>query len=81
MAYKIVTSLDYIGKAIRDVRRNKGITQEELANRLGKATSYISHIENGKRETSMKNLKQIWDMLGFDIWFSIQEREDELQEL
>jgi transcriptional regulator with XRE-family HTH domain len=38
-----------IGKNIRRIRKNKGLTIVELANRLGYATGKISNIENGKR--------------------------------
>ena len=36
-------------KTIRELRKEKGMTQEELGNRIGKPKQYISSLENGKR--------------------------------
>lgn len=35
-----------IAKIIKEVRNEKGLTQEELADKLGKNLKYISQIEN-----------------------------------
>jgi transcriptional regulator with XRE-family HTH domain len=34
---------------IREWRKHRGLTQEQLAERMGIARSYISHVEKGKR--------------------------------
>ncbi|WP_051018618.1 helix-turn-helix domain-containing protein [Saprospira grandis] len=36
-----------IGKILRDARKKKGLTQEQLAQKVGKKRSYISRIEGG----------------------------------
>ena len=42
------------GKRLHDVRTSRGITQEELAVRLGLASKqHVSHMENGERSCSM----------------------------
>lgn len=39
---------DFI-RALREVRRSKGVTQMQLSERLDRAQSYISNIERGER--------------------------------
>jgi DNA-binding XRE family transcriptional regulator len=39
-----------IGQAIKDARENKGITREELAEKLDLAARYIMSVENQGRE-------------------------------
>ncbi|HKR16517.1 helix-turn-helix transcriptional regulator [Rhizorhapis sp.] len=39
---------DFI-RALREVRRSKGVTQVQLSERLDRAQSYISNIERGER--------------------------------
>lgn len=40
------------GKRIALFRKSKGLTQEELASRLGASRSYLAGIESGKKEPS-----------------------------
>ena len=37
----------YSGRLLRDVRKEAGMTQAEVANKIGANKSYISRIENG----------------------------------
>ncbi len=34
----------------KELRKEKGMTQEELGNRIGKPKQYISSLENGKND-------------------------------
>ncbi len=53
------------GQKLRKIRKNKGISQQKLANRLGYRTnSYIADIEKGKFIPSEKRLKKIAKALG-----------------
>lgn len=47
------------GKAIRSIRQNKKISQEELADLCGLHRTYISDIELGKRNVSLENIDKI----------------------
>jgi transcriptional regulator with XRE-family HTH domain len=58
-----------IGKRIRDFRRDKGLSLDELAKRTGFAKSYLSQIENLKREPSISALSQIAYVLEVDLLF------------
>lgn len=43
-------SSNEFGKYLKDARKNKGMTLESLGDRIGLSKSYLSHIENGRRE-------------------------------
>lgn len=44
---------------IRKLRAKHGWSQEELADRAGLHRTYISHIENGKREISLETMCKV----------------------
>lgn len=48
-----------VGDQIRKTRKQKNISQEELANRTGIDRTYISGVENGRRNISIINLEKI----------------------
>ena len=53
-----------IGALIQEARLEKGMTQEELAEKCGTTKSYISRIENNIKETRISTLQKIIE-LGF----------------
>jgi DNA-binding XRE family transcriptional regulator len=53
-----------IGALIHDTRLELGMTQEELAERVGTTKSYISKIENNIKESRISTLRKIIE-LGF----------------
>ena len=55
-----------LGQRIRDARKAKGLTQEQLAERLGIGTSNISYIETGKFAPSMENFEKLVEILGVE---------------
>ena len=53
-----------IGALIHEARLEKGLTQEQLAERCGTTKSYISKIENNIKEVRISTLQKIVE-LGF----------------
>ncbi|HNJ11767.1 MAG TPA: helix-turn-helix transcriptional regulator, partial [Chitinophagales bacterium] len=53
-----------IGVMLQQARLEKGMTQEELADRVGTTKSYISKIENNIKEARISTLQKIVE-LGF----------------
>ena len=47
------------GRAIRVVRSAHGLSQRQLADRIGASSSHLSLIESGKRDPSLKLLEEI----------------------
>ena len=52
---------------IKEVRKSKGITQKELAERTGITQADISRIENGTRNPSLAMVKRIAEGLGMRL--------------
>lgn len=48
-----------VGERIRIVRESKGLTQDQLAAAAGISKSFVSEVENGKRNVSAQNLLRI----------------------
>lgn len=48
-----------LGKRIKQLRKIKGITQEELADSIGIGVANISYIETGKFAPSIENFEKI----------------------
>ena len=47
------------GKAVRAIRQDKKISQEELGDLCGLHRTYISDVELGKRNVSLENIDKI----------------------
>src|SRR6476661_5331043 len=62
-----------IGALIHEARIEKGLTQEELAAKVGTSKSYISKIENNIKEVRLSTLKKIIELgLGGHLELSIK---------
>ena len=48
-----------IGSRIREFRHKRGLTQEELAHKSDLHTTFIAHIESGKKVCSVKSMQKI----------------------
>jgi UDP-N-acetylglucosamine 1-carboxyvinyltransferase len=59
----MATTLDRIGSLVRDARRHRGWTQEELAAALGTSQSAVNRIERGGQNVSVKMLARIGEVL------------------
>lgn len=62
-----------IGLMIQEARLQKGLTQEELAEKSGTTKSYISKIENNVKEVRFSTLQKIVELgLGGHVELSIK---------
>lgn len=57
--------MDYyeIGQRIRKIRKAHGLSQEELAEKIGISTTHMSHIETGNTKLSLPVLVSIASVL------------------
>jgi transcriptional regulator with XRE-family HTH domain len=63
------------GHAVRDARRAVGMTQAELAGRLGTSAPYVSLIETGRANPTIGQLSAVATALGveMDLQFRVPE--------
>ncbi len=52
---------------LRQIRRIKGLSQEELANRAGLHRTYVGSVERGERNISIDNMQCLANALEIDI--------------
>ncbi len=56
-----------LGARLRDLRKDKGLTQEALGEKGGFHFSYIGQIERGEKNVALLNLAKIAEALEVDI--------------
>lgn len=62
-----ITTIAEFGKALRELRKKRGLTQDELALTVGTTRKLISELENGKREVSLGTALWAAHEIGLDI--------------
>lgn len=61
-----------IGHKLQQARENAGLSQEQLASRLGCAQSTLSNYEKGKRRLYLAQLENIAEMLNRPIEYFLE---------
>lgn len=56
-----------LGKKIREIRKNRGYSQEKFALLINMDRTYLASVEAGKRNISIKNIKKITDGLKISL--------------
>ena len=54
-----------LGKKIKEIRKKKNLTQQELADLSGISQTYLCQIENGDRTPNLEIFENISNALGF----------------
>ncbi|MGG2466367.1 XRE family transcriptional regulator [Paraclostridium bifermentans] len=60
--------MENIGNKIKEARKKKGLTQSELAEKIGLTKHAIAKYEQGQREPNLTTLTKIIDELDLDFW-------------
>jgi len=60
------------GNKVRELRKQKKFSQEELAQKTGLHRTYISDIERGNRNVSLENIKKIANALDVRMDFLLK---------
>jgi transcriptional regulator with XRE-family HTH domain len=61
---------------IREARLKAGLTQTDLAERLGRDRAQVARWETGAQQPSFENLRAVVEACGFELRLEIAERED-----
>ncbi|WP_295770089.1 helix-turn-helix transcriptional regulator [uncultured Mucilaginibacter sp.] len=56
-----------VGLRIRELRKQIGISQEALANKAEIDRTYVTDVENGRRNISIENLEKLVDALNISF--------------
>lgn len=56
-----------LAKRLRDAREESGLTQVEVARKLGKPQSFVSKCESGERRIDVVELRVFADLYGKDL--------------
>ncbi|GMV50922.1 MAG: hypothetical protein AMXMBFR67_24650 [Nitrospira sp.] len=61
------------GKTVRKLRKERGMSQEELGARANLHRTYIGDVERGTRNVSIDNMAKLADALGVSFSFLVQQ--------
>ena len=56
-----------LGKRIRELRQQTGLSQEKFALKIGMDRTYFASVETGKRNIAILNIKKIADSLSITL--------------
>jgi transcriptional regulator with XRE-family HTH domain len=57
-----------VGRAVRDLRASRGMSQEDLAFGSGMHRTYVGSVERGERNPSLISLSRVASALGVRPW-------------
>lgn len=60
-----------IGEQLKNERKRAGLTQEELAIRVGTKKSYVSRVERGRADIQLSTLVKLFHGLGRQVYVRI----------
>lgn len=58
---------DALGMTVRTFRNERGMTQQQLANTVGRTQEWVSRVESGQREPRLADLDRLMSVLGFSL--------------
>jgi transcriptional regulator with XRE-family HTH domain len=64
---------------LRELRREAGLRQVDMARKLGKPQAFVSYYESGARRLDLLELRQIGGVLGVSLVKFVQSFEKELR--
>ena len=70
-AFDVETEAFCLAQTLKDERLRAGLTQEQLAEKIGTKKTYISRLENGKADIQLNTLFRIFEGLGRRVVLTI----------
>jgi transcriptional regulator with XRE-family HTH domain len=56
-----------VGRALRELRKRAGLTQEQVAGQMGTSSTYLSRLEAGQRDIRLSTILRLLDAVGADL--------------
>ncbi|WPE22910.1 XRE family transcriptional regulator [Shinella zoogloeoides] len=74
-------TLDHVGKTLRELRRSRRITIQQLAEGLNRSTGYVSQLERGLSQPTLKDLYAACTIFGVPMsWFvDLEEKQPDAE--
>ena len=66
----------YLGKRLKEIRKNEGLTQEKMAKRINTYRFLISDYETGRKSIRTADLKQICETFGYSADWCVGKIKD-----
>jgi ribosome-binding protein aMBF1 (putative translation factor) len=73
-AYDALEEEFVLASAVMDVRNRAGLTQEELARRMGTTQPVVARLESGRSRPSMRTLERLAEATGSRLLISFEPR-------
>lgn len=73
-AYEALEEEFVLASAVIDVRNRAGLTQEELARKMGTTQPVVARLEGGRSRPSMRTLERLADATGSRLLISFAPR-------
>lgn len=64
--------LDLLGQAIKQVRQERNLTQEQLGELIGVKKAQISKIENSTTDARLTTILKVFEALGAKVNFNVE---------
>ncbi|MFN5476857.1 MAG: helix-turn-helix domain-containing protein [Sphingobacteriales bacterium] len=72
--YEIELSKGVLGSLIRQTRKERKLTQEQLGKKLGVQKAQISKLENGASSATIDTILKVFNALKADVFFKVELR-------
>lgn len=77
-AFENELRIDLLGQAIKQARKERHLTQEELGKLVGVQKAQISKIENSVKNARFETILKVFDALGAKVSFDVELNNKEL---
>lgn len=71
-AFENELRIDLLGQAIKQARKERNLTQEELGELVGVKKAQISKIENSVKNARFETVLKVFDALGAKVSFNVE---------
>jgi transcriptional regulator with XRE-family HTH domain len=71
-----MNAYEKIGRKLQEAREEAGLSQGELAKKIGCTQASLSHYESGKRRLYLAELQRIGQIMGKPITYFLEDPED-----